>query len=443
MGEKALRREPSRSGLKLSLTHRLRRRENVHPSQGRIGSSPGRGPQRAWQSLGDSLSRRFWFLNSQTLCATACRRTGLDDFGDPPIEQPLRILADSIEHEANLHPLGRFLMRVHLQSLLETRLRLAEQWRARPQMLVDSPIRRPLFITGMPRSGSTFLHELLAEDPANRAPRVWEVMFPVPTTRVNGRQPDPRIRKAAACLWWFRRLARRPDSVYPMRASTPHECVAIHSYTLFSQEFISTCRIPAYEAFLRSSDLTSVYAWQKRFLQHLQGDSPQKCWVLKAPDHVYSLKELFSVFPDAVVIQTHRNPLEVLRSSIQLTEVLYNLFAWPGDRDQLAEREAVLLARAMEKFIEFRDAHPELSARFIDLSYSSLITDPLASVRRVYEQLDIPLSDEAAERMRQLISQRSRYRKSHNPTLTEFGIDVLREARRFSQYCFRFGVPCQ
>jgi hypothetical protein len=393
----------------------------------------------AWKNLGDKISKQLWFLDGEELCDRARLHTGLRDFGDPPIEAPLRILAESLEAQADLHPLGRFLMRIHLQSLLETRLRLNQEWNKKSQ-LVDLPIRRPIFVTGMPRSGSTFLHELLAEDPANRAPRVWEVMFPLPTRRAPRR--DPRARMAATRLWWFRHLAKRPDSVYPMRAATPHECVAIHSYTLLSQEFISTARIPGYEAFLRSTDLTSVYSWQKRFLQYLQLNSSERRWVLKAPDHVYCLKELFSVFPDAIIIQTHRNPLEVLRSSIQLTEVLNNLFAWPGDRDQLAEREATLLARAMENFIHFRDAHPELENRFIDLNYSNLVADPLAAVRRVYEHLGVVLTEEAAERMRQLISLRSRYRK-YNPTLTEFGIDVFREARRFSQYCFRFGVPCQ
>lgn len=397
----------------------------------------------AWKIAGDTLSRRLWFLDSETLCAKARRTTGLEDFGEPSVEEPLRILTESIEREADLHPLGRLLMRVHLQSLLETRLQLTREWRSRSAALADTPIRRPIFVTGMPRSGSTFLHELLAQDPSNRAPRVWEVMFPVPRTRTLGSRPDPRVRMAATRLWWFRRLARRPDSVYPMRASTPHECVAIHSYTLLSQEFISTCRIPTYESFLRSSDLTPVYQWQKHFLQYLQLCSPAKQWVLKAPDHVYCLKQLFSVFPDAIIIQTHRNPLEVLRSSIQLTEVLYNLFAWPGDRDQLAEREAMLLARAMEKFICFRDAHPEMSSRFIDLSYSELVADPLSTVRRIYEQLEMPLTQEAVQRMRELISKRSRYGKGQNPALADFGVDVPREARRFNQYCFRFGVPCQ
>src|SRR5258708_26777879 len=130
-----------------------------------------------WRALSDGLSRRLWSLQSEELCAEAKRRTGLEDFGDPPIEPALSILVDSLELQADLHPLGRFLMRVDLRELLETRLRLVQAWSERSQARLGSPIQRPIFITGMPRSGSTFLHEILAEDPENRAPRVWEGVF--------------------------------------------------------------------------------------------------------------------------------------------------------------------------------------------------------------------------------------------------------------------------
>src|SRR5689334_2306464 len=116
-----------------------------------------------WKNLGDKISKRLWFLDSESLCAKAKRHTGLEDFGDPPLEVPLEVLVNSLEHEADLHPVGRFLMRVRLQSLLETRLRLVNDWSAKSQRFTELPIRRPVFITGMPRSGSSFLHELLAE----------------------------------------------------------------------------------------------------------------------------------------------------------------------------------------------------------------------------------------------------------------------------------------
>src|ERR1700759_2680432 len=152
-----------------------------------------------WRRLGDVFSRQFWTLNAEVLCAEARQRTGLVDFGDPPIETALSTLVNSLELEADLHPLGRFLMWVHLRGLLETRLRLTRAWREHLEAMDTSLIERPVFITGMPRSGSTFLHELMAEDPENRAPRVWEVIFPIPTRDARSGL-DPRIRKAETCL---------------------------------------------------------------------------------------------------------------------------------------------------------------------------------------------------------------------------------------------------
>jgi hypothetical protein len=213
--------------------------------QTRMFESRGVGSLGAgWRTLSDSLSRRLWSLQSEELCAEAKRRTGLEDFGDPPIEPTFAVLVNSLELQADLHPLGRFLMRVHLLELLETRLRLVQAWSGRLEALDASLIQRPIFITGMPRSGSTFLHELLAEDPENRVPRVWEVMFPLPAQNRVRSEMDSRVRKAEASLWWFRRLAPRADSVYPMRAWTPHECVAIHSHTLCCPESssrLATC----------------------------------------------------------------------------------------------------------------------------------------------------------------------------------------------------------
>lgn len=397
----------------------------------------------SWRSLGDAVSRRLWPLEKEALCAEARRRTGLENFGDPPLEPALSVLVDSLEREADLHPLGRFLMRAHLRGLLETRLRLAEAWSRQADALAASLIQRPVFITGMPRSGSTFLHELLAEDPDNRAPRVWEVLFPVPGPQAGRSERDRRVRKAAACLWWFRRLAPQADSVHPMRACTPHECVAIQSYTLLSEEFVSTCRVPAYEAFLHAADLGAAYAWQRRFLQHLQLGCPMKRWVLKSPDHVFGLEQLFSIFPDARIIQTHRNPLEVLRSLNHLNEVLRGLFVRPGAQDQSELREARELAAGMERFIRFRDGHPELAGRFIDVNYSELVSAPLVTARRVYQQLEIPLTEAATERMRLLAAKRSRHPRRHaGSRVAHLTLDVAAEARRFERYCARFGVSC-
>ncbi len=210
-------------------------------------------PPSAIASLAHRASRRWLPLNGEKLCAEAQRRTGLQDFGDPPLQPGLSILLESLEQEAQLHPLGRLLMRIHLRGLLETRLRLVEAWKSKQDALEAHAIEKPVFVVGTPRSGSTFLHELLAEDPGNRAPRVWEVMFPVAVP--GGGEPDRkrRIRKAETCLWWFRRLAPEADAVYPMRAGTPHECVAIHSYTFLSEEFRLHLQNPRLRGFSKIS----------------------------------------------------------------------------------------------------------------------------------------------------------------------------------------------
>ena len=394
-----------------------------------------------WPTLGDVVSRRLWFLDARRLCDAARRKTGLEDFGEPALEPYFPLLTRSLEEEANLHPLGRFLMRMHLQGLLETRLRLTELWCRQSQTMAATSVKHPIFITGTPRSGSTFLHELLAEDPGNRAPRVWEVMFPISHSAKPAHGPDPRIRKAAACLWWFRRFAPQADAVFPMRACTPHECVAIHSYSFLSEEFVSTCRIPSYETFLRRADLGPAYAFERRFLQHLQLGQPNRQWVLKSPDHVYGLKELFEVFPDARIIQTHRNPFEVLKSSCHLTEVLHGLYARPGNHERVATRESGVLAEALDRFVDFRDAHPELADRFIDVRYQEIISDPLAVVRRIYEKFEMPMTDEAMGRMQNLAGHRARYAHHRAPAQPrDFMKEPKADVSRFERYSARFKV---
>ena len=390
------------------------------------------------KTLADRASYKLWRLEAGTLCEEAKRRTGLEDFGEPAVGPVLSVLTQSLEEEANLKPIGRLLMRIHLRGLLETRLRLVDVWKKREAETAGEKIERPVFIVGMPRSGSTFLHELLAQDPRHRAPRVWEVMFPL------GEPGDEtrRVRKAEFCLWWFRKLAPRADEVYPMRAQTPHECVAIHSHTFLSEEFVSSAHVPGYEAMLRSTNLRPAYEWQTRFLKHMQLSAPGRRWIVKSPDHVHGLEQLFALFPDAHIIQTHRNPLEVLESSADLTRVLRALYARPGSRDEIRAREARVLAEGTERFIKFRDEHPELSCRFIDVKYKDLAADPMAAVREIYQRLECRLTEEAAARIAALAAKRSRYpgrRASEEVKGTQ--VKHVTEAGKFESYCLRFGLP--
>lgn len=384
--------------------------------------------------------QRCWPLDASQLCAIAKRQAGLNDFGDPPVEPALSILVHSLQQEAGLHPVGHFLIWHHLKDLLATRLRLVHAWHHSAESPNEAPIERPLFITGMPRSGSTFLHELLAEDPGNRSPLTWEVMFPLPVQKAPRNGCDSRIRHASAQLRWFRRIVPEADAVHPIQAESPQECVAIHSYTMQSNEFLITCWVPGYEAWLREVDLTPVYAWQKRFLQHLQGPGPARRWVLKAPDHARSMDALFSVFPDACIVQTHREPMDVLRSILGLAEVLHGLYGRAEGAEKRARRQVRVLAEAMDRLMDFRQMHPELEGRFLDVNYSDLAADPLKTIERIYRHCDAPLTEQALKAMRRMISHRSRYpkRRDGGGGRNEPSVE---DRQSFQRYCQRFGFP--
>jgi hypothetical protein len=370
-------------------------------------------------------------------------RTGLLDFGVPPLEVPLSVLMRSLAEEASLHRLGRFLASVHIRDLLETRLRLVESWKHWDGLEAE-PVQQPIFVTGMPRSGSTFLHKLFSLDSSNRAPRVWEVMYPL-RKRQAAHHVKSKIWRAETNLWWFRRLVPQADAVYPMRARDPHECVAIHSYTFLSQEFISCFRIPSYEAFLDKADLTPTYAWEKRFLQYLQSGQAPRRWVLKSPDHVRSLEALWKVFPDAIFIQTHRHPLETLVSSGYHTEILRGMFTSQQNRREIGQREAEIMADNMKRIMRFRDMHPELTDRFIDVRYQELTADPEGTLQKIYKRMGMTVSDDMAALVRRLASTRGRYssRRNRHPTLNELGLDGRAVEQEFGDYCSRFEVKRQ
>ena len=388
-------------------------------------------------SIKDSFSRKLWSLEKNKICPKVFSQDGLQDLGDPGIGARLSALLSSIEGDANLHSFGRFLTRQHLRGLLRTRVLLEQAWKQRHERL--DPIRRPIFITGMPRSGSTFLHELMAQDANNRVPRVWEVMSPLPI----GEESEGRRRfNTMACLWCFRRIAPNADKVHPLRADMPHECVAIQSYSLLSREFTIIFNVPGYETYLDSVDFDPAYLWQRRFLQHLQFGESAKQWILKAPDHVFTLPALLRVFPDAVVIQTHRNPLAVIKSSTKLLSVIRKTFAHPRDNREIGLNEAHALHEGLSRITQFREDHPTLADRFLDVHYDELVSNPIATVRRLYRDLDLSMNAATLERLRALVASRSRYSPHKaGATLMDFGVDPQVEAARFASYCTRFGIP--
>ena len=374
-------------------------------------------------------------LDIDALKDAAMRRAHFSDFGTWAIEEPLERLLRAYHDEARLTTLGRITVREMLVSLLENLLRL-EQDRVRFPAVEQQAIRTPVFITGLPRTGTTLLHGLLTEDPENRVPLTWEVMYPA---RPAPEEIDAIRRRTDTRLEWANRLAPEFRRIHPIGADLPQECIAITAQVFMSIQFHTTHEVPSYEQWLESGSQELGYAFHHRLLQHLQSHRAGSRWVLKAPGHLFALSELLARYPDARIVQTHRDPLRVVASMASLATVLKRAFSDVADPKQIGPDWTGRWAGALDKFLQIRDRSP--ADQFLDVSYERLVASPIETVESVYAFLGWQLSDTARQRMQAFLD---RYPKNkhgrHRYTLEEFGLDAATEAARFRPYCERFDI---
>lgn len=379
-------------------------------------------------------------LDEVRLLGEARRQAGLGDFGDDSFREPLPILLEAYNTEAKLNLVGRLGARFDTLRLLVNRLLLHEDWKRHPG-IAEQAIRRPLFITGLPRTGTTLLHGLLAQDPGNRAPRAWEVMYPSPPPERAHFESDPRIAKAEKQMRWFDRLAPEFKTIHSLSARLPQECIEITSYAFASPRFHTTHSVPSYKAWLDHHDLRSAYRFHRRFLQHLQWRSPAERWVLKAPAHLFGLDALFETYPDALIIQCHRDPLTVLGSVASLTAVLYGAFSDCIDLMAIGTEVTHRWAEGVERAMRFRERGLAPRDRFLDVHYHDLLRDPIATVRRVYAHFELVFTREAEARMRRFLAENAKDKHGvHGYSLIQFGLDPEEEDRRYKAYRDCFGI---
>lgn len=386
-----------------------------------------------WSRMSGPLVR----LDFERLLDAACRRTGLTEFGDPWFKAPLRVLLTALEREANLTFIGRLAMSRDVLRLLSQRLRLIEDRRRDPH-IAEQVIRQPIFIVGLPRTGSTFLHNLLAQDPRHRVPFTWEVLFPTPS--VSGRHHDAgRLRTTQGLLDAFDRLAPEFKRVHPMKAEWPTECVSIMAYAFASYQFQSTCRLPSYQQWLAQADLTPAYVYHREVLQHMQRRWCGERWVLKAPAHTFALDALSTCYPDARFVQTHRDPVQVIASVASLDAILRQAFSDDVRLQGIGLEAVEQWADAASRVITARDRH--LESRFHDVYYPDLVREPIRTVRELYAALGLVWSDEVEARMRHFLAQpQPDGQSAYRPPLNAFGLTSELIVDRFREYCRRFNV---
>ena len=377
-------------------------------------------------------------LDAGTLIRAAEKRTGGTDFGAWQFEEPLERLMRAYRDEARLTMLGRLTVREMIVSLLENLL-LMEADRKASAGIERERIEAPVFIIGLPRTGTTLLHGLMTEDPATRAPLTWEVMYPA---GYPARSADiDRVRaRTASRLAWANRLAPEFKRIHPIAPDLAQECIAITANVFMSIQFHTTHKLPSYQNWFEADDQRLAYEFHYRFLQHLQARGTGSRWVLKAPGHLFGLGALLERYPDAKVVQTHRDPLRVMASMASHATVLRRAFSDDAEPMEIAADWTHRWAGALQRFLDVRDRAP--AQQFYDLSYEDIEARPLEAVEQVYDFLGWTLSDEARTRMQAFLDANPKNKHgAHRYTLEQFGLDATREQARFAAYCERFDIP--
>jgi hypothetical protein len=377
-------------------------------------------------------------LDPQSLIREARRRTGLEDLGDGFSSQGLERLLHAYESEARLHAIGRIAARRDIVSLLSNRMQVVEDARRHPG-IAQQEIRHPVFIVGLPRTGTTFLHRLLAQDPAHRAPRTWEILRPDFPREETPRRRSARIARTDRELRQLDRLAPAFRRIHLVGADLPEECIAIMAHGFVSDRFPAMFRLPSYRAWLDRQDLRPAYEDHRRFLQHLQWRRGGRRWLLKAPAHLLALDDLLAVYPDAWIVQTHRDPVRVLASLASLIATLHGAFSDLVDPAEIGRDVSARWAEALRRSIEVR-AHAR-EDRFVDVHYQQLLRDPMAVVRRLYERMGETLAPDVERSMQRFVAENRPNRFGrHRYRLSSFALDADTERRRFARYREHFRV---
>lgn len=378
-------------------------------------------------------------LSADELIAAARRRTGLNDLGEWEIEEPLERLIASYEREANLSAFGRFAVRWDVVRFVSNLLRLRDEEKRNPAIL-EQQIERPIFITGLPRSGTSFLHELLCQDPSNLAVLHWETIYPCPL-RPGGDDADRRRRKVQGQIRSFERIVPEIRNLHPFHPDSPQECTEITGHIFRGMRFDTTHRIPSYQRWLDQESHVVAYRFHKRFLQHIQYRRGRRRWILKCPEHVFALDALHTVYPDARFVFTHRDPLPVLASVARLTEALRLPFTTRADRREIGAEVSERWAKGVSLMLVADKQMRQRSEPLLHVQFSDFVCDPVAAVIAFYRHFDLPFTAETATRVRELVALKPTGGNRRNTGLLEdYGLDAGTERQRFRDYVAYFGI---
>lgn len=383
----------------------------------------------------DEAARVIAF-DANEMLEEARTNAGLSNFGSDSFREPLEALVRT--YDANHTTLkGRKKAYRRVIGLLATRLRIEEALRVHPE-IKQRPVRSPMVLTGLPRSGTSALFNLLGADPDARPLLLWETQFPDPVEGLEPGAKDPRHAAIEAYYEQSRETNPEFTKMHFASADTPEECVLLHAFTLNGVHHGTEVMLEPYASWYRDQDLGEMYSYYKILLQMLDWQRPGERWLLKAPAHMWAIDKLIDTFPDVSVVWSHRNPLACTASICSMTHLLME--------DQVDMPKEVLgpivmdfYATSLERGLAVRDQSDP--ARFIDVNHDDFVGDSLGTVGRIYEHFGLPIGDDAAASLKAHIEANPKGRHGkHEYNLDDWGLTADDVAKRFEPYVERFGI---
>jgi hypothetical protein len=371
-------------------------------------------------------------FNAAELIARAVAQTGFDDFGDLPLGDGLDVLLQTYDRHV-LDPAGRKRCADRVVNLLATRLRCEDAFK-RVEGLEEQIIEPPVFVTGLPRSGTSALINLLSKAEENRALLQWEIHFPDPWRGSAPGDQDPRYAPLKKAMEGMQDSAFR--KIHYVDADTPEECVMLHALAFTGVQLGFEIQLEPYRSWLLAQDLRPMYAYQKRLLQLLNWRNRGQRWMLKAPAHMLALDAISEVFPGARFVWCHRDPQAVVPSINSMNKVVMAMYAGDCshlDSHELAHKVMDWYAMSLSKGLKMREQMP--ADLFVDCSQQELVEQPMAVVERMHKAFGLPLADTSRAAMQAHVdaNPKGKYGR-HEYDLASWGLSKEVIAERFAFY---------
>ena len=367
----------------------------------------------------------------------AVAATGLDDFGDNDYCEGLQVLLEAYDNTAQFGDTGRFSCYAMLVNCLRGRLLAQDGIKKLPQC-VHNKVEKPLFVIGLPRTGTTILHKLLAQETNNQGLEYWLGSFPQPRPPLEERENNKYFQEIASSLEGLRSLNPDMQTIHEMTVDGVDECRLLLMQSFANVTFQAGATIPDYERWLYQSDLQNAYQLYASSLKLIGSNEPEKRWVLKDPSHLWAMETLLETFPDACIIQTHRDPVKLIASVCSLVMSARTMNEPEASPEAVGAQQLEQWAIVLERSMAVRERYPN---RFVDVYFDDFMADPVAVVKNVYLHFGDELSDKTAARMTHWMNQNPQGKHGgHQYSPEAFGLSERKILDRFAHYKSHYGL---